>query len=196
MDLDVNEMDAAECLRRANFDGFVDGRMVSWGDWHRAEGLAAGREEERRLLLSLAERKFGQAPVRRLATRLAGMNDADRLREVGDWIIDCDTSDDLIAHAAGEHVDLESFFEDRVVRWHNRLRAEGHAAAREEERRLLLRLAERKFGHAPVRRLATLLAATDDAGRLRDIGGWIIECETGDELITRVQEDDAHRLET
>ena len=102
LDLGVNEMDTVERLRPAEREGFFEDRKVTWGDRIRAEGLAAGRAEERELLISLAERKFGQAPAQRLATLLADVNDASRLGEVGAWIIDCETGDDLIARIADE----------------------------------------------------------------------------------------------
>ena len=95
-------MDTVERLRPAEREGFFEDRKVTWGDRIRAEGLAAGRAEERELLISLAERKFGQAPAQRLATLLENVNDASRLGEVGTWIIDCETGDDLIARIADE----------------------------------------------------------------------------------------------
>lgn len=101
--------------------------------------------------------------------------------------------------------DREGYFEDRVERWSDRLRAEGLtqgraegltegralglAAGRAEERQLLIGLAERKFGPAPARLLAALLADVDDADRLGAVGGWIIDCSTGNELVARVAED-------
>ena len=110
LDLGVNEMDTVERLQPAEREGFFEDRKVTWGDRIRAEGITAGRTEgraeglavaraeEREHLIRLAERKFGQAPAHRLATLLEDTNDASRLEEVGAWIIDCETGDDLIAH--------------------------------------------------------------------------------------------------
>ena len=103
-------MDTVERLQPAEREGYFEGRKLRWSDQlraegltqGRAEGLAAGREEERRLLLDQVARKFGQAPARRLAAMLAGVDDPDRLREVGGWIIDCETGDDLVARVAGK----------------------------------------------------------------------------------------------
>ncbi len=61
------------------------------------QGLEKGREEERALLCRLAARKFGAAAARRLAAALAEVSDADRLAEVGDWIIECGTEAELFA---------------------------------------------------------------------------------------------------
>lgn len=90
--------------------------------------------------------------------------------------------------------DREGFFEGRRMRWSDRMRAEGLmkgraeglAAGRAEERQLLVAQTERKFGPVPARRLATLLSDVNDAGRLGEVVGWIIDCETGDDLIARV----------
>ena len=69
-------------------------------DWV-AEGLEQGRAEERRLLCRLATRKFDAATGERLSAALAEVADPDRLAEVGDWIIECETADELLDRVAG-----------------------------------------------------------------------------------------------
>ena len=70
----------------------------------REQGLEQGREqgraEERALLCRLAARKFDDAAGRRLAAALAEVGDAERLAEVGDWIIECGTADELLDRVA------------------------------------------------------------------------------------------------
>ena len=66
----------------------------------RAEGIEEGLAHERELLLRLAARKFDAAAARRLGEILANA-DATRLVEAGDWIIDCNTGEELIARASG-----------------------------------------------------------------------------------------------
>ena len=61
------------------------------------QGREEGREEERTLLCRMAARKFDAATAQRLAAALAEVTDADRLAEVGDWIIECGTAADLLA---------------------------------------------------------------------------------------------------
>ena len=100
----------------------------------------------------------------------------------------------------------EDFLEERVVTWYDRLQAESAAAARAEgletgraegletgraevladERALLVRQAGLKFDAGTGRRLAGLLAQTNDPSRFAEVGGWIITCGTGAELIARV----------
>lgn len=63
-----------------------------------AEWVEQGREQGQRVLLCRqAARKFDAAAGERLAVLLEGVTDSDRLAQVGDWIIECGTADDLFA---------------------------------------------------------------------------------------------------
>ena len=62
----------------------------------REQGLERGLDDQRAMLLRLAERKFDPATGRELARRLANVADARRLARAGDWIIDCDTGAALL----------------------------------------------------------------------------------------------------
>ena len=66
----------------------------------REQGLEQGRAEERALLCRQAARKFDAAAGQRLSAALADVADADRLAEVGDWIIECGTADELLDRVA------------------------------------------------------------------------------------------------
>ena len=61
----------------------------------REQGIEQGRAEERALLCRQAARKFDVAAAQRLAAALEHVADPDRLAQVGDWIIECDTAADL-----------------------------------------------------------------------------------------------------
>ena len=67
----------------------------------REQGFAQGREQgiarEKALLCRLAARKFGPEAASRLSASLAGVTDAERLDEAGEWIVDCTTSAELLA---------------------------------------------------------------------------------------------------
>lgn len=52
-----------------------------------AEWVEHGREQRQRELCSPATRKFDAAAAERLAVKLEGVEDADRLAQVGDCII-------------------------------------------------------------------------------------------------------------
>ena len=63
------------------------------------QGIERGRAEERTLLCRMAARKFGAETAEALSRLLDGVADPDRLTEVGDWIIECDTGADLLERA-------------------------------------------------------------------------------------------------
>ena len=67
-----------------------------------AQGIAHGIEQERSLVCRMAARKFAADTAPRLSVLLAGETDSERLAQVGEWIIECETGDDLLArvHAA------------------------------------------------------------------------------------------------
>ena len=58
------------------------------------------RERQRTMLARLAGRKFGPATARELAARIAGVSDPEELALVGERIIDCDASADLLERVA------------------------------------------------------------------------------------------------
>ena len=64
-------------------------------------GLEQGLERERQLLVRQARRKFGTDVAESLAGLLAGIDDPDRLQDVGEWIIDCDIGSELLAQLQG-----------------------------------------------------------------------------------------------
>ena len=108
IDLNLGIRDMAEMDRLhepGDLEEYFAVRVRAWQDEYRAEGRAQGIERgieqglaaERDLLRRLAARRFGAGAAERLAGLLAKIGDSHRLAEVGDWIIDCTTGDDLIA---------------------------------------------------------------------------------------------------
>ena len=63
-------------------------------------GIKQGRAEERALLCRLAARKFDAAAGEQLAAALANVADPNRLAQVGEWIIECETAAELFARLA------------------------------------------------------------------------------------------------
>ena len=86
----------AEQVREWTEDWVEEGR-VEGREEGREQGIAQGRAEERALLFRLAERKFDADTARRLAAALEVVADPNRLAQIGDWIIECATSADLLA---------------------------------------------------------------------------------------------------
>ena len=58
----------------------------------------------------------------------------------------------------------------------------------EDQRALLCRQAERKFGREVAGTLARRLAVVTDSERLALVGDWIIDCDAGAALLERVAE--------
>ena len=88
----------------------LEHRMDEWEqEWFRQgreEGVRYGREEgraeERALLRRQAARRFDAATAEALAGLLEGVDDADRLAEVGEMIVDCRTGRELLDRARQE----------------------------------------------------------------------------------------------
>ena len=60
------------------------------------QGIERGRFEERRLLCRQAAKKFDAVTGTRLAALLDRLSDQERLAQVGDWIIECETEAELL----------------------------------------------------------------------------------------------------
>ena len=57
----------------------------------------------------------------------------------------------------------------------------------EQQRELLQAQAKRRFGAATADRLAACLAEVREHDRLMAIGGWLVDCASGTELLDRVE---------
>ena len=64
--------------------------------------------------------------------------------------------------------------------------AEGKELGLERQRAILLRQAARKFDANTATRLEALLTAVDDPDRLAGLGDHVIDCDDGEELLSRV----------
>ena len=62
-----------------------------------AQGRELGRADERNRLRRWAALKFGSGTAERLADRLADLSTFEDLDRVGDWIIECESGDDLLS---------------------------------------------------------------------------------------------------
>ena len=79
-------------------------RVAEWPkQWFR-EGLEQGREQglahERMLLRRQAASRFGEDTAARLSETLAQVTDPERLTDVGEWLVRCDTGAELLARVA------------------------------------------------------------------------------------------------
>ena len=64
---------------------------------------------------------------------------------------------------------------------------EGLEKGLEQQRELLQVMAKRRFGAATADRLAARLAEVREHDRLMAIGGWLVDCASGTELLDRVE---------
>ena len=72
--------------------------------------------------------------------------------------------------------------------WPRQWLEEGRAKNQVEgQAQMMHRIAARKFDRATADRLAERLAGIDDSEQVAEIGEWIIECESGEELLGRVE---------
>ena len=73
------------------FEERLDSLLAERGARERALGEARGLERERALLARQAGRKFGPDAASRLAAAVTGVDDPDRLEEVGEAVILCES---------------------------------------------------------------------------------------------------------
>ena len=80
------------------WQGLVDQGVAQGMAQGVARGMQRARTDERERLCRLAGRKFGRRAQSRLSAVIEGVTEADRLAQVGDWVIDCDTEAEFLAH--------------------------------------------------------------------------------------------------
>ena len=99
MPADEDELPPVRTLEEAKMT--LEERVSQWpAQWMREgleQGLEQGLEHERALLRRMASSRFGATTAERLSRVLAGIADPERLAEVGDWLVRCDTGEDFLA---------------------------------------------------------------------------------------------------
>ncbi|MDE0105628.1 MAG: hypothetical protein OXN89_24890 [Bryobacterales bacterium] len=71
--------------------------------------------------------------------------------------------------------------------WADRIRAEERAEMQRSMVAMLLEMAKLRFGGGAAERLAKLLDGITDTDRLKDIGKWLVTCESGEALLARLR---------
>ena len=90
--LEMLETEPRTWADRIRDEGREEGR-----DEGREEGREQGLERERKLLLRQARVRFGDTLERSMATLLEAVTDADRLEEIGEWLLVCDSGEAFLA---------------------------------------------------------------------------------------------------
>ena len=60
------------------------------------QGIEQGRAEERALLRRMAASRFGKDIAERLSVALVDITDPERLAEVGEWLVRCETGEEFL----------------------------------------------------------------------------------------------------
>lgn len=74
-------------------------RVSEWPKQWMREGLEQGRAEERALLERMAASRFGTDTAELLSAVLAETADPERMAEVGEWLVRCETAEEFLARA-------------------------------------------------------------------------------------------------
>ena len=77
----------------------LEERVAQWPKQWFQEGLEQGLEHERALLLRQTTSRFGANTAEHLSGTLARIADPDRLADIGDWLVRCDTGEEFLARA-------------------------------------------------------------------------------------------------
>ena len=93
-----------EWLEQGRAQGLEQGRAQGL-EQGRVQGLARARGEKLALLCRQAARKFDDDAADELAAALDGDTDPERLRRVGDWIIECATASNLLGRVAMDQLE-------------------------------------------------------------------------------------------
>ena len=107
-------LDAAKSDNLEEVLDMLEAESLTWADRMRAEGQRKGQQKgrregrregrlqgrcegERKLILRLARIRFGDKLAGSLTARLEGIDDPDRLEEIGEWLLVCDSGEALLA---------------------------------------------------------------------------------------------------
>ena len=82
---------------------------------------------------------------------------------------------------------MATLLDARIRAWRDEMIAQGLEEGRADERALLCRQAARRFGGETAQRLSGLLEGLKAADELALVGDWIVDCETGADLLARVR---------
>lgn len=84
--------------RGENMTAMLDATLARWERAKVAKGVERGAAKGRVALLGRqAQRRFGAAVAGRVQALLADVTDVARLDEAGEWLVDCDTGEALLA---------------------------------------------------------------------------------------------------
>ena len=183
------ELPSFEELERGEEDKMttlLEARAEEWKAEWLAEGIEKGIEQGR------AEERARQG--KQMATLLEARAEEWK----AEWLaegIEKGIEQGRVEERARQGERMATLLEARAEEWKAEWLAEGIEKgiekgieqARAEERALLDRLAALKFGARTAERLSVLLDRLTSPEELLEVGSWIIECDTGAELLDRAR---------
>ena len=78
----------------------LEERVSQWPVQWIEQGLKQGLEHERALLCRMAASRFGADTSEHLSAALAEITDQNRLADIGDWLVRCDTGEEFLDRVA------------------------------------------------------------------------------------------------
>ena len=179
------ELPSFEALERGEEDKMttlLEARAEEWKAEWLAEGIEKGRAEERA----------------RQGEQMAALLEARAEEWKAEWLAE-GIEKGRAEERARQGEQMATLLEARAEEWKAEWLAEGIEKgiekgikkgieqARAEERALLDRLAALKFGAQTAERLSDMLDRLISPEELLEVGSWIIECDTGAELLDRAR---------
>ena len=92
----------------------------------------------------------------------------------------------VILPSIREYEEANAVLANTIDRWEAEILQRGIEQGIEQEKALLRRLAERRFGAAAAEQLAAALAGVTDPDRLAEAGDWIVDSATTDDFLSRL----------
>ena len=161
-------------------------------------GLGEDDLPENNLVASLVEFEASRSPgdLARAAARLPdwgqGRDDLELRRSFLRWVSEVVApSGSAAEEVLGRMEEEPTMLAEWAKEWYEEARLkgmeQGMERGRAEERALLCRQAARKFGPGTADRLSGLLDRLAAPGQLGEVGDWLIECDTGADLLARAE---------
>ena len=98
----AEELPPAETLQEVRMT--LEERVSQWPKEWFQQGFERGLEHERALLCRQVASRFGVDTAEPLSAALAGTTDPDRLADIGDWLVRCDTGEEFLARVLSSPV--------------------------------------------------------------------------------------------
>ena len=148
-------------------------------------GLEPSSPEHENLVAALVRLESGRGPEEMVAAldalrrRLSGPGYEDLKRAFREWARQVELPEEVLARVR-DATGGDDMLRERVAEWTRQWKEEGQVE-------LIHRLAVRKFDRATADRIKERLEQVGDSHQTVEAGIWILECESADELLSRLE---------